>query len=67
MDILENYDRIVDYETDGEHDTEQSQHVDGVVERVNRHETGDHGNRNGHRRNDGGAKRAEKAVDHDQH
>ncbi|MCY1220274.1 hypothetical protein D9M72_322830 [compost metagenome] len=55
LDVLDHHDRVVDHQTDGKHHAEQAQHVEREAEEIHDDERRNQRNRNGDRRNDGGA------------
>ena len=63
---LDDDDRIVDHDADGEHDAEQGRQVDGEAERRHRREGADDGDRHGRRGYQRGAKILQEDEDDDQ-
>ena len=65
VDVLDDDDRVVDHETDAEHERQQRQQIDRIAERQQRDHHADQRQRNGHDRDEGRAQIAEEQEDHD--
>ncbi len=55
LDVLDDHDRVVDHDADGEHQPEQAERIDGKTEEVEERERADDRHRHRHQRNDRGA------------
>ena len=67
VDVLQHHDGIVHHETDGEHECEQGDGVDGEAHHVHQHQGADQRHRDRHQRNDAGAPVTQKQKDHQTH
>ena len=69
LDILDDDDRVINHDADSEHHREQRDRIGRIAEHQQHREGADQADRNGNRRNHGGAQIAEeqKNHDHDQH
>ncbi len=67
LDRLDDDDRIVNHQADGEHEAEHRKRIDGEAEQRKKCEGADERNRNGEQRNQRGAPALEENVDHDNH
>jgi hypothetical protein len=67
VDVFQHDDRVVDYETDREHDGKQRQRIERIVHRVNEDRRRNDRYGNGERRDQGGAPIAHEAVNDDEH
>ena len=63
--VFDDHDGVIDHESRGQRDAEQRQRVDGETEDLDEGERTDQRNRDGDRRNDGGAPVQQEEEDHD--
>ena len=67
VDVFQHHDCVIHHQTDGQHESQQGQGIDGETEHEHQREGADQRHRYGHQRNEGGAQIAQEEENDRQH